>query len=264
MKYFVTSDIHSYYDVFLKALNEQGFEVFNPNHTIIVCGDIFDRGPDSIKIMHFLIDLQKQNRVLLIRGNHEDLLMNCLRSGSYTSSDHSNGTIDTIIQFCEYILGKKILYEDFKNNFKQMCKLVLNNNEIIDFIESMLDYYELDSYIFVHGFIPIDYSYSYPIYSSNWREANKFKWEKARWLNGMDMNLCNIIEENKIIVVGHYHTSYGNVRKEHNFKISEIDAKSLEYSDRNLFKPYYNNGIIALDSCCTFTGFLNCIVIEIK
>ena len=42
MKYFVSSDIHGFYDEWQKSLKDNGFDINNPCHKIIVCGDLFD------------------------------------------------------------------------------------------------------------------------------------------------------------------------------------------------------------------------------
>ena len=51
MKYFVSSDIHGFYDEWILALKNKGFDIKNPNHKIIICGDIFDRGRQPKKLL---------------------------------------------------------------------------------------------------------------------------------------------------------------------------------------------------------------------
>ena len=41
MKYFVVSDIHSFFDEFKKAIGEAGFDPTNENHKLIICGDLY-------------------------------------------------------------------------------------------------------------------------------------------------------------------------------------------------------------------------------
>ena len=72
-KFFVISDVHGFYNEMKKSLYKAGYRKSNKNHILIVCGDIFDRGPDSVKIYNFLKSLPRNRRVL-IRGNHEMLL----------------------------------------------------------------------------------------------------------------------------------------------------------------------------------------------
>ena len=40
-KYFVTSDIHGFYDEFMASLDRAGFDIINPDHILVICGDIF-------------------------------------------------------------------------------------------------------------------------------------------------------------------------------------------------------------------------------
>ena len=95
-KLFVVSDIHSYFEPFKKALDEAGFDPNNENHWLISCGDCFDRGPDSVKLLKYLMSLERK---ILVKGNHDILLKDlCEREFPY-SHDKSNGTIRTVIDF---------------------------------------------------------------------------------------------------------------------------------------------------------------------
>ena len=62
----MASDIHSFYTPFIKELNKTGFDLNNEEHILIICGDLFDRGSESLKLYEF-IKTQKERRIL-IRG----------------------------------------------------------------------------------------------------------------------------------------------------------------------------------------------------
>ncbi len=66
-KYFITSDTHSFYNELIEELNNKGFDVNNKDHIIIMCGDLFDRGSESLKLYEFIKSLPKERRIL-IRG----------------------------------------------------------------------------------------------------------------------------------------------------------------------------------------------------
>ena len=53
MKYFVSSDIHGFFDEWQNALKDKGFDLNNPEHKIILCGDLFDRGSQPKEIINF-------------------------------------------------------------------------------------------------------------------------------------------------------------------------------------------------------------------
>ena len=57
MKYFIVSDIHSFYTKLKRALDKAGFNKRNKDHTLIVCGDIFDHGPDTRSVYKFLTSI---------------------------------------------------------------------------------------------------------------------------------------------------------------------------------------------------------------
>ena len=98
MKYFVSADIHGFYDEWISALKEKGFDINNPEHKIIVCGDLFDRGRQPKQIIDFI--LSNKDKFILIRGNHEDLMEDMIERNSSTIADLSNGTAHTIIDLC--------------------------------------------------------------------------------------------------------------------------------------------------------------------
>lgn len=90
MKYFVCSDIHGYFNEWLSALKEKGFDINNPEHKIIVCGDLFDRGHQPKQIIDFI--LSNKDKFILIRGNHEDLMQDMIDRNKNTYGDLRNGT----------------------------------------------------------------------------------------------------------------------------------------------------------------------------
>ncbi len=115
----------------------------------------------------------------------------------------------------------------------------------------MLDYYESEHYIFTHGWIPCVYERGEYSYYSDWRNAPEDEWDKTRWSNGMDASVTCM--EEKTIVCGHWHASYGHAKFEH---------KGTEFGPDADFSPYYGSRIIAMDACTAVSGKVNVIVLE--
>lgn len=65
MKYFVVSDIHSFANELIGSLRYAGFQKRNKDHTLIVCGDVFDRGPDSVGVYNYIMSIPKREEFLL-------------------------------------------------------------------------------------------------------------------------------------------------------------------------------------------------------
>ncbi len=142
MKLFCVSDLHSFFTPFKKALDEKGFEPNNPDHLLVVCGDIFDRGRESVEMLKYLDSL---TNVVLVRGNHEDLLEEVWRRGYCLSHDHSNGTMRTVHDIF------------FKNSNIEPYEPVRVSEKVLrPFLDKMVNYFETKNYIFVHGWIPCE------------------------------------------------------------------------------------------------------------
>ena len=92
---FCLADVHSFYDEMIEALNEAGYDINNPDHIIMHCGDLLDRGPKPIECLKFINNIPS-NRKILIRGNHEDLLEEVFDRGKFLWHDIQNGTMKTI------------------------------------------------------------------------------------------------------------------------------------------------------------------------
>lgn len=195
-----------------------------------------------------------KNEIVLIRGNHEDLMMDLLYGWdkrSYLLSHHrSNKTVDSVLQLTDshYIL------DDNKDEVKEK----LSNTPFIQkIIPAMVNYYETNKYIFVHGWIPCNkfrenrYCDRYEAIN-DWRNASPEDWYFARWTNGMEAWNAGVKEQDKTIVCGHWNCSYGH---------SVLEHKGSQYDEDADHSPFYGDGIIAIDACTPLSKKINCLVL---
>lgn len=237
-KFFVVSDIHSFYDEFKLALDKAGFDPNNEEHWLITCGDHFDRGSKPFEVMRYLRTLPRK---VLVKGNHEELLMECCKYGTPGMHDYSNGTYSTICEIGDAGMGY---------SFDKCCDITLSKTHL--FLNSMVDYFETKNYIFVHSWIPLDEECYIPAYNSDWRNASLKKWSDAMWGNPFELAERGLNKTGKTIVFGHWHSSAGWAKAE---------CRS-EFGDDAKFDPYYGDGFIAIDACTAHSGKVNVIVIE--
>lgn len=246
MKYFVVSDIHGFFDELINALNEKGFDKDNPDHTLVVCGDCFDRGPKPIEVMEYLKSLPRR---YLIWGNHEDLMTKLLYHHSPYTHDIQNGTWQTLEKFL------KVNNETEDGSWRETL------SQIFGFFDQFTKYYETKNYIFVHSWIPLLSTPSgTPVYNENWRDINA-NWDQAIWPNPFKMGNANLNKTGKTIVFGHWHCSYGH------FMIGNKGLSGNEFGKNANWEPYFgkdeNGGkYIGIDACTAYTGKVNCLVIE--
>lgn len=247
MKYYVTADPHGFFTPFQKALKDSGFFQDSDPHKLIVLGDLFDRGTEAVLLQGFIQDLMNDGQVILIKGNHEDLFQELVTMDKGLPYGHhvSNGTYDTALQ----LTGYDFVMARIKNyDFAETAKDTPYYKQIIP---AMIDYYETEHYIFTHGWLPCPHGDAGYGYNENWRKASPEEWYEARWYNGMDAARSS--REEKTVICGHWHCSYGH---------STYEKKGSEFGTDADFNPYYDRGIIALDACTAFSGKVNVLVIE--
>lgn len=255
MKYFVVSDPHGFFFELNAALSKAGFDMENPEHKLIVCGDLMDRGQEAVLMQQYIMQLIAKDKVILVRGNHEDLVLDLLDFyegyvdyGIEYTHHYSNKTFDTLLQLSGWGRWSATTH---CQSFVKACR---NTPFVKSIIPKMVDFYETEHYVFVHGWIPCT-TIKYPggktrKFNADWRNATPSQWEEARWLNGMDCAVREgIILPDKTIVCGHFHCSYGH---------EKYDAQPTKGN----YAPFQAQGIIAIDACTVLSRAVNCIVLE--
>ena len=233
---FTLSDPHGHYTEMINALNEAGYNENNQNHLLIVCGDLFDRGLESVSILNYLYRLTQENKAIVIKGNHDtmfqeflegsDPYFNWSRNGMKNTFDDFWGrtsSFESMVVFKE--LGN-VNYDDDKECFDAYAKRTRNhiNNAypyLLDWFKSLPYFYETNNYIFVHASIDTRVD--------DWWHPRKEKyryigWEACTWDDGSfyGESICNT---KKTIVIGHFATDilreiyYNEPKDNQNFSI---------------------------------------------
>jgi len=247
VKYYVVSDIHGFYSEFHSALTASGFFEDTGPHKLVVLGDLFDRGHEVAELQEFILGRLERDEVILVRGNHEDLFVDLVTTDGGVAYKHHkhNGTYDTALQLTGITPA-----EAFVRCFA-FAEAAQESPYYQRIIPAMRDYFETPNYVFVHGWIPCVRENDGYCYVSGWREASAREWDKARWYNGIDA--ARTCKEEKTIVCGHWHTSYGHARYEH---------LGTEFGEDAVFTPYYAPGIIAIDACTAHSRQVNIVVLD--
>jgi hypothetical protein len=233
--YFVVSDIHGFYDELIEGLNRAGYKKDNPNHVLVVVGDIFDRGPQNLYVYKFLKNLPKDRRVL-IRGNHEDMFLKLINKPFPDYYDFSNRTVSTFCQlagFNESTLYNSIVDDSLVKSSSEYWAQIVQIVKMLKVDEWIMsndwvNYFEIDDYVFVHSFIPIRNGE----YNPSWRtDSTKREWVSAQWSNPHHQYWEGLFSQEeakgKKIVFGHWHTS--DIKSFINNSSGEFDTGIVEY-----------------------------------
>lgn len=237
-KLFVVSDVHGNFTALSEALARAGFDRDNEDHIFVSCGDLFDRGSESVQVYDFVRSLERK---ILMRGNHEDMLREVLEYGRLTEDAKTNGTDITVIEMfgVDAVGEDECLSPDYAEKYA----------ELMEFIDSMLNYHEEGRYIFTHGWLPTVFEGGYrPTVDPNWREADEKTWKKSHWSQWQQFYRAGALVEGKVIVCGHRPARLGYWYDES--RPNDDDS------------PFFGNGVIAIDTYTVKSGRVEVLVLE--
>lgn len=233
-KLFVVSDVHGHCTILKEALARAGFDRKNEDHLLICCGDYFDRGDENLEVLKFFEGLEHK---ILLRGNHEDLLLKLLHTGRLLPHHYINGTMNTLRNFFgSYSVDPATDTIDFSGKTR-------NTDRICGFIGETVDYYETEHHVFVHGWLPEN-----GCTAEKRRQASREAWEKARWVKWTERYDGQRPLADKTLVCGHMPTFFAKASG------SGRSANSCDI--------FYGNGIIAIDAGTADTKKINVLVLE--
>ena len=218
---YIISDIHGEYDLFIKLLNKINF---NNNDKMIICGDIFDKGNDSIKLLNYI---KEQKNIIFIIGNHEYEFLKYYDSVMKEVEDNFDQN-EVLTKINDYFL------DDNKIDF-----------EGINWLEDCPYYYETKDYICVHAGVQLnDKNEVIDLAQNDFRILvydRKFK----------EPNL--IVRNSKCVFYGHTPVSFLN----NEYKILTYSKEQANIT--KTIKDYYK---IHLDCGTYLSGILGCFCVE--
>ena len=133
-KIFAIGDIHGCYDRLKKLMGKIPIDF--SRDTLVFIGDYIDRGPHSVEVVDYLIQLQSRiPEVVFLKGNHEDMLDKFIK-GADRFTYLLNGGQKTLDSY----LMKPVQSEFFPIPPDHM-----------EFFKSLRLFYETEDFIFVHA-----------------------------------------------------------------------------------------------------------------
>lgn len=126
------------------------------NDTLVFLGDYVDAWSESPQVLDFLIDLDKKQKCIFIKGNHDDLLLYYLKTNSYKEEWFLHGGKSTIEAYTKV---------NDQTKQKHIC-----------FLEQLINYHlDTENRLFIHaGFTNlkgVDFEFFKP----------SFYWDRTLW-----------------------------------------------------------------------------------
>ena len=239
VRLFVVSDIHGHYTQLIKALEEAGFDKRDPRHLFVCCGDLFDRGRENRKVYDFVRTLERK---VLVRGNHDERLADILEHRCVRLNDLYNGIESTLVEF----FGDDVIGPYGELKLPKHGKMA---GKLRGLVGGMVDYFETEYYVFVHGWVPIRRAENgAPSLTPDWRNANANAWRHARFEEWQALFRNPACRTDKVLVCGHRPTRFA----------SRVDMSRAE-SDSSI---WFGDGVIAIDAGTVRSGRVNVLVLD--
>lgn len=138
MKYYAIADLHGRFDLLLEAVNQIYQHAGSKDYKIITLGDYIDRGPDSKKIIDYLMSAN----FVSLQGNHEAMMVQSITTPLHPDWWVGNGGDATLKS---YGWGGE--------SYSQCCYDVVPKVHL-DWMKELPLFYETDKQVFVHAGIP--------------------------------------------------------------------------------------------------------------
>lgn len=244
MRYVFISDVHGQYDKMLDALSKADFDM--EKDTIVSVGDPFDRGPDSRRVLDFL--MRCPNRIL-IWGNHDARLNQLIhKPWDIVGADFQNGITETLDSFAPALKGYSTT--DKLYHVSTMIQLSRYFRECVWAIE-------FKDLIATHAWVPYTKWMSKYTIIEDWRNlAAQGPWFECSWGNSRALAIQNQWPDKKLLI-GHWWAwdlaeALGGEKRFDNKK---------EWVNADIFE---NEHLIAIDGCSNYLkgGKVNAYVYE--
>lgn len=147
---YAIGDVHGCADLLVRLASKiESDDAIRPEArtTIIMLGDLIDRGPDSAGVVNFVLNWSKQRAIRTIAGNHEEMLLASFGSEVVLRRFLQFGGRETLVSY----LGDAESYSSLslEELFEQLPDIIPAQH--IEFLQSLEDYVEIGDYLFVHA-----------------------------------------------------------------------------------------------------------------
>ncbi len=114
---------------------------FRPEDTLITLGDYVDRGPDTHRVLDWLIAYQKKGRLVALRGNHELMMLQACEDEGHLGEWLACGGDATLASY---------------SPFGDAGRLVDVPDAHWRFLDETIPHHEIGSHFFVHAGVMAD------------------------------------------------------------------------------------------------------------
>jgi serine/threonine protein phosphatase 1 len=154
-RFYVVGDIHGRLDLFTALIDAIERDVHSSppaQITVVLLGDLIDRGPDSAGVVERALRWREQRDVILLAGNHEEMFLNSFEDLGVLRHFLRHGGRQTVLS---YGVDREVYDSATFEQLQEMMRAKVPR-EHLDFLSSASDHLEAGDYLFVHAGISPD------------------------------------------------------------------------------------------------------------
>ncbi len=234
---YVIGDIHGRLDLFEKliaAIEQDDHDAAPARSTVILLGDLVDRGPDSAGVVATAREWRKRREVRILAGNHEEMFLDSFEEKSVLRHFLRHGGRETVLS---YGIEKERYNEASLEELQTLMHDTIAQADR-DFIAGFEDYIVIGDYLFVHAGIAPDI----PVEE---QKRHDMLWIREPFLRHRDMHSH---------VVVHGHTIFEEIDERANrigidtgaFRFGRLTALVLEADTRRYIQAVDKKGGIKI------------------
>lgn len=153
-RYYVIGDIHGRLDLFeqlILAIEQDDRDSGSAESTVILLGDLVDRGADSRGVLATTREWQQRRKVRVLVGNHEQMFLESFEDTDVLRHFLKHGGRETVLS---YGLDKRAYNRASLDEVQAMMRAAIPQEEL-DYISGFEEYIVAGDYLFVHaGILP--------------------------------------------------------------------------------------------------------------
>lgn len=152
---YVVGDIHGRADLFeelIKAIEHDDVEAGMAETTVVLLGDLVDRGPDSCGVIKLSRLWTEYRKVLFLAGNHEEMFLGAFKDKAVLRHFLKHGGRETIMS---YGVSRKEFNNCSLSELQALMKERVPKSHR-KFLKGFADMIEMGDYLFVHAGIKPD------------------------------------------------------------------------------------------------------------
>lgn len=149
-RFYVVGDIHGRLDLFdeLVGAIERDDQAAEPaDTTIVLLGDLVDRGPDSAGVIARAREWQATRRVRILAGNHEEMFLASFHDLRVLRNFLRHGGRETVLS---YGISRERYNEAELNELQELMKAAVPESDRA-FLRSFEEFFVAGDYLFVHA-----------------------------------------------------------------------------------------------------------------